>query len=94
MNILSQDEKILVNYDNVDSLYIQKMYQQYSHPDTWWEIRAMHTTTSDVLAKFDDESECTKVFYNVIRQICEQKKNIIFIKPVEFKELNSFMQET
>lgn len=84
MNILSQDGKILVNYNNVASLYIQKKYMQYSHPDTWWEIWAVYPAVSedviyDVLAKFDDEKECESAFKRVVNEICEQKLDLVMI---------------
>lgn len=85
VNILSQDRKILVNYDNVASLYIQKEYMQYSHPDTWWEIRAMYPAISPedalyhVLARFEDEKMCESTFIKIVNLICEQKENFILI---------------
>lgn len=85
VNILSQDGKTLVNYDNVASLYIQKKYVQYSHPDTWWEIRAMYPSLSpedalyDIIARFDDENECELAFRKIVNLICEQKEVFILI---------------
>lgn len=86
VNILSQDGKILINYNNVASLYIQKKYVQYSHPDTWWEIRVMYPAVSpedalyDVIAKFDDEKECELAFKKIVNRICEQKDDFILIE--------------
>lgn len=84
MNILSQDGKILVNHDNIASLYIQKIYRQYAHPDTWWEIRAMYSAVSedclyDTIAKFDDEKECESVFKRIVNEICKQKLDLVMI---------------
>ena len=84
MNILSQDNKILVNYNNVASLCIQKKYMSYSHPDTWWEIWAIYPAVSedviyDVLAKFDDEKECMTIFAKMVSLICEEMVNFIRI---------------
>ena len=84
MNILSQNGKILVNYNNVASLYIQKKYMQYSHPDTWWEIRAMYfttpkTTSYDILATFEDEKECRRVFSKIVELTGEKKVDFIAV---------------
>lgn len=85
MNILSQDGKTLINYNNVASLYIQKRYMQYSHPDTWWEIRVMYPAVSkdilcDTLAIFDKKEECELAFKDMVNKICEQKFDFIKIK--------------
>lgn len=69
----------LVNYSNVASLYIQ-----YSHPNRWWEIRAMYPSASehilyDILAKFDDKDECDSVFKRIVNEICEQKQDLVVI---------------
>ena len=82
MNILSQDGEILVNYNNVASLYIQKKYMQYSYPDTWWEIVAMYPAVSndvicDVLARFDDEKECVRVFKRMTSLICQEMVDFV-----------------
>lgn len=85
-NILSQDGKILVNYDNIASLYMQKKYVQYSHPDTWWEIRVLYPSASkDVectLAKFDDEKECELVFRKMTSLIAQHKEDYISISSI------------
>lgn len=86
MNILSQDGKILVNYNNIASLYMKKEYMQYSNPDTWWEIRALYPSTSKdiscILAKFDDENECTRVFKRMASLIGEEIVDFIRINNI------------
>ena len=86
MNILSQDGKILVNYNNVASLYIKKEYVQYSCPDTWWEIRVLYPSASrDIectLAKFDDEKKCELVFRKMVNLIAQQKEDCVLIDSI------------
>lgn len=87
MNILSQDSKILVNYNNVASLCIQKKYMSYSHPDTWWEIWAIYPAVSedviyDVLAKFDDEQECMRVFKRMTSLICQEMVDFVQLSSI------------
>ena len=84
MNILSQNGAGLVNYNNIITIYIDKEYQQYSSPDTWWQIKAIGTTmpedvTSIILAKFDDEKKCESVFKRIVNEICEQKLDLVVI---------------
>ena len=86
MNILSQDGKTLINYDNVASLYIQTVYRQYSN--TLWEIRALYPTISndilfDKIAQFDNEEECESVFKEIIHQICDLKYNLIEVNDIQ-----------
>ena len=58
---------------------------QYSHPDTWWEIRAMYPAISpedalyDVLARFEDEKMCELAFGKIVNLICEKKEDFILI---------------
>ena len=88
VNILSQDKKILVNYDNVAGLHIQKKYAQYCYPSTWWEIRAMYPAISpedtlyDVLARFEDEKMCESTFIKIVSLICEQNENFVSISDI------------
>lgn len=84
MNILVQGGKALVNYDNVASLYVQEVYRQYTHPDKWWEIRAMYTMVSDdivydTVATFSNEEDCVKSFKELVRKICERKSSTIAV---------------
>ena len=74
INILSQDGKILVNYNNVASLSIKQEHMQCSTPPVWWEIRAMYPAVSmdilyDTLARFDTEEECEKAFTELMHEI-------------------------
>lgn len=86
VNILSQNKKILVNYDNIASLYIQKQYVQYSHPDTWWEIKILYPFASKdiecTLARFEDEKMCESTFIKIVNLICEQKEDLILIDEI------------
>ena len=88
MNILSQDGKTLISYDNVAGLYIQKIYRQYSQPDTLWEIRAMYPAVSedivyDTIAQFDNEEKCNSVFRGIIYQISPLGFNLIRVSDIE-----------
>ena len=88
MNILSQDGKTLINYDNVASLYIQNIYRQYSQPDILWEIRAMYPAVSedivyDTIAQFDSEEKCKSVFKEIIYQISPLGFNLIKVSDIE-----------
>ena len=74
----------MVNYNNIITIYIDKEYQQYSSPDTWWQIKAIGTimpedVTSIILAKFDDEKKCESVFKRIVNEICEQKLDLVVI---------------
>lgn len=71
------DRRVLVNYDNIDNLYVQKICQPYT--DTQWEIRMY--AEGITLARFYDEKECVEVFNEVINKVYDQNKNIIFITP-------------
>lgn len=89
MNILSQDGKTLINYDNVANLCIQKKYMQYSHPDTWWEIIAMYPARSnnddllyDIVAQFDNEEKCESVFKEIVHQIGFLRYNLIRVSDI------------
>lgn len=82
MNILSQDGKTLINYNNIANLCMQSRYMQHSSPATWWEINAIYPAVSsdvlyDTIAKFDNEKECKEVFDRIVREICEQKLDFI-----------------
>lgn len=89
MNILSQDEKTLINYNNIVNLCIQKKYKQYSYPDTWWEIRAMYPVPSnnddllyDIVAQFDNEEKCESVFKEIVHQIGFLRYNLIRVSDI------------
>lgn len=82
MNILSQDGKKLINYDNVASLYIQEVYQQYVTPNKHWEIRVMYPAVSedilyDKIAEFNNKEKCEDVFKDIVHQICNLRYNFI-----------------
>lgn len=81
INILSQDGKILVNYNNVASLSMRSQHMQGSTPPTWWEIRAIYPAVSsdilyDTLAKFDNQEECEKAFTGLMHEIYFQNEII------------------
>lgn len=81
INILSQDGKILVNYNNVASLSMRSQHMQGSNPPTWWEIRAIYPAVSsdvlyDTLARFGTEEECKKTFDRLMHEIYFQNEII------------------
>ena len=84
MNILSQNEKTLLNYNNVSSVFICKNSCDYSN--ITWEIRAICPyKTSDIsctLAAFEKEQDCLLVFEKIINLIDEAKVNTIKINDI------------
>lgn len=81
INILSQDGKKLVNYNNVASLSMRSQHMQGSNPPTWWEIIAVYPAVSsdvlyDTLARFGTEDECKKAFAELMYEIYSQNEII------------------
>lgn len=75
-DISNFNNRILVNYNNVDNLFIQEMYCEYSHQNKWWEIRMY---PNDILARFDNVEKCQMVFNEIIYKVCEHNETVIFI---------------
>lgn len=75
--------RILINYDNIDNLYMQKTY--YSGIKSQCEIRMY--SEGIILAEFDDDKECMETFRQIIKEVCEQNKNIVFTIPIRRNKL-------
>ena len=74
INILSQDGKKLVNYNNVASLSIKYQSTSRSILPEWWEIIAMYPAVSsdilyDTLAIFKTKEDCEKAFAELTYEI-------------------------
>lgn len=74
INILSQDGKKLVNYNNVASLSIRYQFMSDPNPFEWWEIIAMYPAVSsdilyDTLAIFETQKDCEKAFAELTYEI-------------------------
>lgn len=82
INILSQDNKTLVNYRNVVEISIRSKYKDFDTKELQWEIVAYYSAVSShnvlntVLAKYDTEERCLKEFEVLTDKI---KKDIGFI---------------
>ena len=79
MNILSQNGKILINYNNVSSLFVYE--NKYYYPEITWEIRILcpykASDISYTLVVFEKEQDCLLVFEKLINLIDEAKINTI-----------------
>ena len=78
MFILSKNEKIFVNFNNVASIYIQEAYR----PDRQWEIRAMYAAISedvlyDTLDIYYTEQECKNAFQRLCDCIANSREHEI-----------------
>lgn len=70
MNILSEDGKTLVNYNNIISIDMQETYRQYAATDTIWQIIATYCGGSHkTLATFYTEQECKNTFDKLCNKI-------------------------
>lgn len=79
MNILSQNGKILINYNNVSSLFICK--NSCDSSNIIWEIRAIYPYKC-VLATFEKEQDCLLVFEKIVNLIDKAKINTIKINEI------------
>lgn len=74
INILSANKSVLINYNNVASISIQKGYEQYQHTDPEWKIVAYFpAVSSDVLTAilgiYKTEDRCEAELKTLIDKI-------------------------
>lgn len=74
INILAANKSVLINYDNVASIAIQKEYMQYKHTDTEWRIVAYFPAVSNdvltaVLGIYRTEDKCEAEFRILFEKI-------------------------
>lgn len=85
VNILSQDKRKIINYNNVASICMKK---RDIYPNTnKYEIIATYPADKsyDVLATFENEIKCEKVFEGMLTKI-RANENLISIEAI-YKEL-------
>lgn len=81
MNILCQDKRKIINYDNIASIYIKK---RDFYPDTSeYEIIATYPADKsyDIIATFKHETKCEKVFEAMLTKI-RINENMISIEAI------------
>lgn len=78
--VFIMNDRVWVNLDNIENLYVQEVHCPYFYSNKWWEIRLYPDGT---LARFDNIKECTEVYSKILHQIYEQDKNIVFVKPIQ-----------
>lgn len=83
MNILSQNGRILINYDNIESLYIDKdKYVTNNSNEYIHNICAYRSSKNDeyyILATFKSKDECINVFEKLLDEI-SSKNNFISLR--------------
>lgn len=88
MNILSQDGKVLINYDNVKILYIGEYMNETNNNEYEHRYAIMVNLdstknwflTDNYLATFDNEEDCIKVFNKLLDAIYRNTSHFIRIK--------------
>ena len=78
--VFIMNDRVWVNLDNIENLYVQEVHCPYFYSNKWWEIRLYPYGT---LARFDDIKECSEVYENTLRRIYEQNKTVVFAKPIQ-----------
>ena len=84
INILSANKQVLINYDNVASIAVQKEYVQYKHTSPEWNLVAYFpAVSSDVLTvtlgTYRTEEKCREELATLVEKIKSGEHNFIQI---------------